>query len=242
MAKTVGDFLVERLRAWGVQRVFGYPGDGINGIMAAFEHAGDERPRFIQARHEELAAFMAGAHSKFTGEPGVCLATSGPGAIHLLNGLYDAAMDHQPVVAIVGQSATTALGGEYQQEVDLQNLFKDVCHNFITTVTTPAAARHAIDRAFRIALSERCVTCVIVPKDVQEEKAVEQQEHAHNTIHSSVGYTAPRIVPREEDLKRAAAELHAGQRVAMLVGAGAMRAAGVVVQVGDVVGAGIAKA
>src|SRR5438105_319190 len=148
MAKTVGDFVVERLKAWGVQRVFGYPGDGINGIMAAFEHAGNE-PRFIQARHEELAAFMAGAHAKFTGEPGVCLATSGPGAIHLLNGLYDAAMDHQPVVAIVGQSATTALGGEYQQEVDLQNLFKDVCHNFITTVTTPAAARHAIDRTPR---------------------------------------------------------------------------------------------
>src|SRR5437588_7332082 len=157
MAKTVGDFVVERLRAWGVQRVFGYPGDGINGIMAGFEHAGDERPRFIQARHEELAAFMAGAHAKFTGEPGVCLATSGPGAIHLLNGLYDAGMDHQPVVAIVGQSATTALGGDYQQEVDLQTLFKDVAHNFVTTVATPSAVRHAIDRAFRIALSEKCV-------------------------------------------------------------------------------------
>jgi len=242
MAKTVGDFLYQRLRAWGVQRVFGYPGDGINGIMAAFEHAGDERPRFIQARHEELAAFMAGAHAKFTGEPGVCLATSGPGAIHLLNGLYDAAMDHQPVVAIVGQSATTALGGEYQQEVDLQNLFKDVAHNYVTTVTAPSSVRHAIDRAFRIAISEKCVTCVIVPKDLQEEKAVEQQEHAHNTIHSSVGYTAPRIVPRDEDLKRAAEVLNAGQKVAMLVGAGCMRAAAEVVQVADVLGAGIAKA
>src|SRR5437762_4111569 len=242
MAKTVGDFLYQRLRAWGVQRVFGYPGDGINGIMAAFEHAGDERPRFIQARHEELAAFMAGAHAKFTGEPGVCLATSGPGAIHLLNGLYDAAMDHQPVVAIVGQSATTALGGEYQQEVDLQNLFKDVAHNYVTTVTAPSSVRHAIDRAFRIAISEKCVTCVIVPKDLQEEKAVEQQEHAHNTIHSSLGYTAPRIVPRDEDLKRAAEVLNAGQKVAMLVGAGCMRAAAEVVQVADVLGAGIAKA
>src|SRR5438067_3222108 len=241
MAKTVGDFVIERLKAWGVQRVFGYPGDGINGIMAAFEHAGNE-PRFIQARHEELAAFMAGAHAKFTGEPGVCLATSGPGAIHLLNGLYDAAMDHQPVVAIVGQSATTALGGEYQQEVDLQNLFKDVCHNFITTVTTAAAARHAIDRAFRIALSDRCVTCVIFPKDVQEEKAVEQQQHLHNTIHSSVGYSAPRVVPRDTDLKRAAEVLNAGSRVAMLVGAGCMRAADEVVQVADVLGAGVAKA
>src|SRR5438094_7336503 len=242
MAKTVGDFLYQRLRAWGVQRVFGYPGDGINGIMAAFEHAGDERPRFIQARHEELAAFMAGAHAKFTGEPGVCLATSGPGAIHLLNGLYDAAMDHQPVVAIVGQSATTALGGEYQQEVDLQNLFKDVAHNYVTTVTAPSSVRHAIDRAFRIAISEKCVTCVIVPKDLQEEKAVEQQEHAHNTIHSSVGYTAPRIVPRDEDLKRAAEVLNAGQKVAVVVGAGCMRAAAEVVQVADGLGAGIAQA
>ncbi len=242
MAKTVGDFVVERLRAWGVQRVFGFPGDGINGIMAGFEHAGDEGPRFIQARHEELAAFMAGAHAKFTGDAGVCLATSGPGAIHLLNGLYDATMDHQPVVAIVGQAATTALGGEYQQEVDLQNLFKDVAHSYVTTVTNVAAVRHAIDRAFRIALAEKCVTCVIVPKDLQEENAVEHEEHAHNTIHSSVGYSAPRIVPRDTDLKRAADVLNAGSRVAMLVGAGCMRAADEVTQVADVLGAGIAKA
>src|SRR3954464_104835 len=186
MARTVGDFIVERLKTWGVKRVFGYPGDGINGIMAGFEHAGNE-PRFIQARHEELAAFMAGAHAKFAGGPGVCIATSGPGAIHLLNGLYDAAMDHQPVVAIVGQSSTKAMGGDYQQEVDLQSLFKDVAHNFVTTVTSPAAARHAIDRAFRIAMAERCVTCVIVPKDIQEEK-YEEPPHAHNTIHSGAGY------------------------------------------------------
>ncbi|HZX96399.1 MAG TPA: thiamine pyrophosphate-requiring protein [Myxococcales bacterium] len=242
MAKTVGDFIVERVRAWGVQRVFGYPGDGINGIMAGFEHLGGEGPRFIQARHEELAAFMAGAHAKFTGDVGVCLATSGPGAIHLLNGLYDAAMDHQPVVAIVGQAATTALGGEYQQEVDLQNLFKDVAHNYVATVANVASARHCIDRAFRIALSERCVTCVIVPKDLQEKEAVEAQEHAHNTIHSSAGWSAPRVVPKEEDLKRAAEVLNAGSKVAMLVGAGAMRAADEVVQVADVLGAGIAKA
>ncbi len=242
MSKTVGDYVVERLRAWGVQRVFGYPGDGINGIMAGFEHAEAEGPRFIQARHEEMAAFMAGAHAKFTGEPGVCLATSGPGAIHLLNGLYDAALDHQPVVAIVGQSATTALGGAYQQEVDLQTLFKDVAHDYVTTVMTPSAIRHAIDRAFRIAICERSVTCVIVPKDLQEEKAVEHQEHAHNTIHSSAGYSAPRIVPHEADLKRAAEVLNAGQKVAMLVGAGCMRAASEVVQVADLLGAGIAKA
>src|SRR5437016_12198143 len=242
MAKTVGDFLVERLRAWGVQRVFGYPGDGINGIMAGFEHAGDERPRFIQACHEELAAFMAGAHAKFTGEPGVCLATSGPGAIHLLNGLYDAAMDHQPVVAIVGQAATTAIGGDYQQEVDLQNLFKDVAHNYVTTVMNVAAVRHAIDRAFRIALSDRCVTCAIVPTDLQEEPVKEQEPHAHNTIHSSAGWSSPRVVPRDEDLKRAAEILNAGDKVAMLIGAGAMRAADEVPQVADVLGAGVAKA
>src|SRR5438045_8474939 len=151
MAQAVGEYVVRRLREWGVQRVFGYPGDGINGIMAGFESLGDEQPRFVQVRHEEMAAFAACAHAKFTGEPGVCLATSGPGAIHLLNGLYDAAMDHQPVVAIVGQTATTALGGEYQQEVDLQNLFKDVAHNYVTTVTAPSSVRHAITRAFRIA-------------------------------------------------------------------------------------------
>src|SRR5437764_9199829 len=210
--------------------------------MAAFMHAGDDRPRLLQPRHEQLAAFMAGAHAKFTGEPGVCLATSGPGAIHLLNGLYDAAMDHQPVVAIVGQSATTALGGEYQQEVDLQNLFKDVAHNYVTTVAAPSSVRHAIDRAFRIALSEKCVTCVIVPKDLQEEKAVEAEPHEHNTIHSSAGWSQPRVVPRDDDLKRAAEILNAGSRVAMLVGAGCLRASDEVMQVADVLGAGIAKA
>ena len=162
MAQTVGGYLVRRLRAWGVERVFGYPGDGINGIMTGFEELVKEL-QFVQVRHEEMAAFMACAHAKFTGEPGVCLATSGPGAIHLLNGLYDASMDHQPVVAIVGQAATTAMGGEYQQEVDLQSLFKDVARNYVTTVMSPGGVRHAVDRAFRIALSERCVTCVIVP-------------------------------------------------------------------------------
>jgi pyruvate dehydrogenase (quinone) len=241
MAQTVGEYLVQRLREWGVQRVFGYPGDGINGIMGAFEALGDE-PRFVQVRHEEMAAFMACAHAKFTGEPGVCLATSGPGAIHLLNGLYDAAMDHQPVVAIVGQAATTAIGGDYQQEVDLQNLFKDVAHNYVTTVMNVASVRHAIDRAFRIALSERCVTCVIIPKDLQEEAVKEQEPHAHNTIHSSAGWSSPRIVPRDEDLKRAADVLNAGERVAMLIGAGTMRAADEVLQVADVLGAGVAKA
>jgi pyruvate dehydrogenase (quinone) len=242
MAKTVGDFIHERFRAWGVTRVFGYPGDGINGITAGFEHAGNEGPRFIQARHEELAAFMAGAHAKFTGQAGVCLATSGPGAIHLLNGLYDADTDHMPVVAIVGQAATTAMGGSYQQEVDLQALFKDVARNYVTTVASPAAVRHAIDRAFRIALSERCVTCVIVPKDLQEMEAVPVPPHEHNTIHSSAGYLPPRVIPRAADLKRAAEVLNAGEKVAMLIGAGAMAAADEVIEVADMLGAGIAKA
>src|SRR5438876_3644488 len=241
MGQTVGEYLLRRLREWGVRRVFGYPGDGINGIMGGFEKVGDE-PRFVQVRHEEMAAFMACAHAKFTGEPGVCLATSGPGAIHLLNGLYDASMDHQPVVAIVGQAATTAIGGDYQQEVDLQTLFKDVAHNYVTTVMNVASVRHAIDRAFRIALSDRCVTCVIVPKDLQEEPVKEQEPHAHNTIHSSAGWSSPRVVPRDEDLKRAAEVLNAGEKVAMLIGAGAIRAADEVVQVADTLGAGIAKA
>src|SRR5437867_8236101 len=170
MAKTVGDFLIERLHEWGVQRVYGYPGDGINGIMGALER--NEDVEFIQVRHEESAAFMACGHAKFTGEVGVCMATSGPGAIHLLNGLYDAKMDHAPVVAIVGQQARAALGGSYQQEVDLQSLFKDVAHEYVHMASTPAAIRHLIDRAIRIAKAERTVTCIIIPNDVQEMDAV----------------------------------------------------------------------
>src|SRR5436853_1427250 len=209
--------------------------------MAGFEKLGGEDPRFVQVRHEEMAAFMACAHAKFTGDPGVCLATSGPGAIHLLNGLYDASMDHQPVVAIVGQAATTAIGGAYQQEVDLQTLFKDVAHHYVTTVMNVTAIRHAIDRAFRIALAERCVTCVIVPKDLQEEPVAPPME-THNTVHSSAGWSSPRVVPYEPDLQRAAEVLNEGKRVAMLVGAGAMHAADEVVQVADTLGAGVAKA
>ncbi|TMK95456.1 MAG: thiamine pyrophosphate-requiring protein [Actinobacteria bacterium] len=240
MAELVADYVLKRLGEWGVKRIYGYPGDGINAFLGALDRAQDEVD-FIQVRHEEMAAFMACGHAKFTGEVGVCMATSGPGAIHLLNGLYDAKLDHAPVVAIVGQQARAALGGAYQQEVDLQTLFKDVAHNYVTTVMNAASIRHAIDRAFRIALSERCVTCVIVPKDLQEEPA-QAPAHAHSTIHSSAGWTSPRIVPREEDLQRAAQVLNAGEKVAMLVGAGAIRAADEVLQVADVLGAGIAKA
>ena len=241
MGDTVGHFILERLIQWGVKRIYGYPGDGINGIDLALPEF-KERLQFVQVRHEEMAAFMACAHAKFTGEPGVCLATSGPGAIHLLNGLYDARLDHQPVVAIVGQAATAAMGGAYQQEVDLQVLFKDVAGEYVTTVMSPEAVRHSIDRAVRIARAERTVTCVILPKDLQEEKAVDKPPHKHNTVHTGIGYSDPRVVPQDRDLKRAADVLNAGSKVALLVGAGALRASREVAEVADVLGAGVAKA
>lgn len=241
MAETVSDFMIARLHEWGVGRIYGYPGDGINGIMGALDRAQD-KIEFIQVRHEEMAAFMACGHAKFTGEVGVCLATSGPGAIHLLNGLYDAALDHQPVVAIVGQQQRAALGGSYQQEVDLISLFKDVAHEYVHMVTTPEQMRHVVDRAVRIAMAERAVTCIIIPHDVQELDAVEKPPRLHGTVHSGLGYSQPRVVPAMNDLQRAAAILNEGTKVAMLVGAGALRAGNEVVAVADMLGAGIAKA
>jgi pyruvate dehydrogenase (quinone) len=241
MATTVGDFLVSRLAEWGVTRIYGYPGDGINGILGALDRAQD-RVRFIQSRHEETAAFMACAHAKFTGQVGVCLATSGPGAIHLLNGLYDAQMDHQPVVAIVGQSARSAMGGSYQQEVDLHSLFKDVAHEYVQLASVPEQFPHLIDRAIRIAIVERTVTCVIVPGDLQQAKAVKQPPNVHGTVHSSVGVTLPRVVPHDADLQRAADVLNEGAKVAVLVGAGALGATDEVIEVAEVLGAGVAKA
>jgi pyruvate dehydrogenase (quinone) len=237
---TTSDFLLERLVAWGFHRIYGYPGDGINGIMGALDRIGDKL-QFVQVRHEEMAAFMACAHAKFTGEVGICLATSGPGAIHLLNGLYDAKMDHTPVVAIVGQAATSALGGSYQQEVDLQVLLQDVTE-YVYTVSSPSAMRHVLDRAVRTAAAYRAVTCVIVPKDVQEKKAVSHPPRAHNMMSSSVGYSAPVIVPAQHDLQRAADILNEGKRVAMLVGQGAANATDDVLAVANRLGAGIAKA
>ncbi len=241
MSKQVSDFLLERLSEWGVKRIYGYPGDGINGILGALERQPDLF-QFVQVRHEEMAAFMACAHAKYTGEVGVCLATSGPGAIHLLNGLYDAKLDHQPVVAIVGQSARSALGGNYQQEVDLQDLFKDVASEYVQTVTDPSALRHVVDRAVRIAIAERTVTCIILPKDLQELDAVEKPPHKHNTVHSGVGYFAPYIVPNPDDLQRAAAILNEGKKVAILIGAGAQGAAQEVTEVAELLGCGVAKA
>jgi pyruvate dehydrogenase (quinone) len=239
MGATVSDFVLERLAQWGVRRVYGYPGDGINGVVLAFARRDDLE--FVQARHEEMAAFMACGHAKFTGEVGVCLATSGPGAIHLLNGLYDAKLDRQPVLAIVGQQARSALGGAYQQEVDLQTLFQDV-GPYVETALEASQVRHLIDRAIRTALVERAPTCLIFPTDVQELEAVEQPPHEHATVHSSVGYTAPQVVPRDDQLRHAADVLNAGTRVAMLVGQGALHATDEVIETADVLGAGIAKA
>src|SRR5205814_9996148 len=137
MAMTVGDFLIDRLHQWGVRRIYGYPGDGINGVFGALQRA-EGKIEFVQVRHEEMAAFMASAHAKFTGELGVCMATSGPGAAHLVTGLYDARLDHMPVLAIVGQSARTAIGGHYPQEVDLPAVFKDVAGSMVQTAMMPA--------------------------------------------------------------------------------------------------------
>jgi pyruvate dehydrogenase (quinone) len=240
MAETTSDFIVRRLHEWGIKRIYGFPGDGINGILGALNRA-NGLIDFIQVRHEEMAAFMACAHAKFTGEIGVCLATSGPGAIHLLNGLYDAKLDHQPVLAIVGQSSRLAMGGSFQQEVDLQVLFKDVASQFVETAMVPGQVRHLVDRAIRIARATRDVTALIIPNDLQEVD-YEDPPQAHGTIHSGLGFTTPRVVPREEDLRRAADILNAGERVAMLIGAGTLNAADEVMEVAELLGAGVAKA
>jgi pyruvate dehydrogenase (quinone) len=240
MSETVGAFILRRLHAHGVERIYGYPGDGINGIIGGFHEHGDE-VEFIQVRHEEIAAFAATAHAKLTGEVGVCLATSGPGAIHLLNGLYDAKLDHRPVVAIVGQQKTFSLGSNYQQEVDLNTLFKDVASEFVQTCMSPPQIRHLIDRAVQVARAARSVTCVIVPEDVQE-AAFEEPPREHGVVYSSVGGFRSRVVPAEDELRRAAEVLNAGERVAMLIGQGAARASEEVVEVADLLGCGVAKA
>ena len=240
MSTTVGDFLVERLHAWGVRRIFGYPGDGINGVFGALNRAGG-KIEFIQARHEEMAAFMASAHAKFTGELGVCIATSGPGASHLLTGLYDARMDHMPVLAIVGQQARTSVGAHYQQELDLQSMFKDVAGAFVQTAMAPAQVRHLVDRAVRTAVAERAVTAIILPNDLQE-MPYEEPKRLHGFTFSGVGYARPKVVPYDMDLREAAGILNAGRKVAMLVGAGCIDAVDEVVAVAEALGAGCAKA
>lgn len=240
MSMTVSDFVWSRLGEWGLKRVFGYPGDGVGGLDLALERA-KEKMAYVQVRHEEMAAFMASAHAKFTGEVGLCYATSGPGAIHLLTGLYDAKMDHVPVVAIVGQQARTAIGAHYQQEVDLQTLFKDVASEYVVTAMVPEQIRHCIDRAVRIAATTRSVTCVIIPNDLQE-LAYKDPPLVHGTTHTGVGYAGPAKLPEQSLLQQAADVLNAGKKVAILVGSGALGATDEVIAIAEKLQAGVSKA
>src|SRR5487761_2471555 len=241
MGMTAGDYLCERLIEWGVDTIYGFPGDGINGILGALGRH-EDKLRFIQTRHEEMASFMACGHAKFTDEVGVCLATSGPSAIHLLNGLYDAKLDHRPVVAIVGQTFNRAMGGDFQQEANLLQLYSDVASAYVQQVTDPSTIHHMIDRAMRIAKAERTVTCVIVPADIQDMDAVPEQPLKTHTVHSGVGWWPPRQIPSVDQLQTAADILNAGKRVAILVGQGALHATDEVLAVADALGAGVAKA
>ncbi|MEW2634125.1 thiamine pyrophosphate-requiring protein [Streptomyces sp. NPDC048389] len=241
MASTkVSDYVLQRLRDWDVTHVFSYAGDGINGLLAAWGRA-DNQPKFVQSRHEEMSAFQAVGYAKFSGKVGVCAATSGPGAIHLLNGLYDAKLDHVPVVAIVGQTNRSAMGGSYQQEVDLQSLYKDVASDFCETATVPEQLPNLIDRAMRTAYARRTVTAVIIPADVQELE-YSPPRHAFKMVPSSMGIGHYAPVPADEDLERAAEVLNAGEKVAVLVGQGARGARAEVERLADVLGAGVAKA
>ncbi|WP_234731920.1 thiamine pyrophosphate-requiring protein [Acidocella facilis] len=236
----VSEFVWKRLSEWGLNRVYGYPGDGVGGLDIALEKALAYMD-YVQVRHEEMAAFMASAHAKFTGQVGLCYATSGPGAVHLLNGLYDARLDHTPVVAIVGQQARTALGAHYQQEIDLQNLFKDVAGEFVMTASVPEQVRHLIDRAVRIAHEKRTVTCVILPNDLQE-LPYSDPPMAHGATHTGIGFATPARTPEADGLQKAAAVLNEGKKVAILVGAGALHATDEVIESANRLGAGVAKA
>ncbi|MCR6490246.1 thiamine pyrophosphate-requiring protein [Amycolatopsis sp. OK19-0408] len=241
MSETVADHLLARLREWDVDQVFAYPGDGINGIVTAFGKA-DDTPRFIQARHEEMAAFSAVGYAKFSGRVGVCMATSGPGAIHLLNGLYDAKLDHVPVVAIVGQTARSAMGGSYQQEVDLQALYKDVASEYLVEVNVPEQLPNALDRAMRTAIAQRAPTALIIPADLQEQD-YEAPKHAFKQVPSSPpSHPRASVVPPADELARAAAVVNAGERVAVLVGQGGRNAVTELREFAELTGAGIAKA
>src|SRR5579864_3900851 len=236
---TVADYLLRRLREWGVDKVFGFPGDGINGILAAWGRAENE-PTFIQARHEEMAAFEAVGYAKFTGKFGVCMATSGPGAIHLLNGLYDAKLDHVPVVAIVGQTSRSAMGGSYQQEVDLLSLFKDVASPYVQMVTVPEQLPNVLDRAIRTAMAERAPTALIIPSDVQELE-YSAPTHEFKMVPSSLGTSWPIAAPDDHAIMQAAEVLNSGSKVAILAGQGARGARRELEEVAELLGAGVAK-
>ncbi|MGW4569259.1 thiamine pyrophosphate-requiring protein [Streptomyces sp. NPDC004561] len=240
MSTKVSDHILERLRAWGVDQVFGYPGDGINGLLAAWGRAEDQ-PRFVQSRHEEMSAFEAVGYAKFSGRIGVCVATSGPGAVHLLNGLYDAKLDHVPLLAIVGQTNRTAMGGSYQQEIDLHTLYKDVASEFVEVVTVPEQLPNVLDRAIRTAYARRCPTALIIPADVQE-LDYSPPTHEFKMVPSSLGMSDYTATPTDEALRRAADVLNEGDKVAMLVGQGAAGAVVEVREIAELLGAGVAKA
>jgi pyruvate dehydrogenase (quinone) len=239
MPKTA-DFILDRLRQWGIHRIYGYPGDGILSMLGALDRAGGD-PELIQPRHEEMAAFMATAHAKFTGEIGCCLATSGGGAIHLLNGLYDAKLDRQPVVALVGQQKRMSLGAAFQQEIDPNSLYKDVSSDFVQTCMAPEQARQLVDRACKVALNNQAVATIILPEDVSEADAVTSPPRMHGAVFTSVGWTKPRVIPPQSELQKAAEILNEGEKVAILVGAGAAEAADEVVQAAELLGVGVAK-
>ena len=241
MGQDVADYLLERLRQWNVRHVFAYPGDGINGIVAAFGRA-DNKPQFVQARHEEMAAFEATGYAKFGGGVGICMATSGPGAIHLLNGLYDAKLDHVPVVAIVGQTARSAMGGHYQQEVDLQSLFKDVASDYLVEVNVASQLPNALDRAIRTALTRRAPTALVIPSDLQEEPYSPPGHEFKQVPSSDPSYSHPVLLPQEAEIKHAAEILNAGSKVAILIGQGARSAGAELLEVAELTGAGVAKA
>lgn len=240
MSETVADVVLSRLREWDVRQVFGYPGDGINGLLAAWERA-DDNPQFVQSRHEEMSAFQAVGFAKFSSQVGVCAATSGPGGIHLLNGLYDAKLDHVPVVAIVGQTERSAIGGAYQQEIDMLSLFKDVCSDFVQMCTVPEQIPNLLDRAFRVALTERAPTAVIFPSDVFD-LTYEPPRHEFKQVHSSLGLTSGTVDPDPDAVRRAADVLNAGSKVAMLVGQGARDCVDELTELSEALGAGCAKA
>jgi len=239
MAQNVSEYVWKRFSEWGLNRVFGYPGDGVGGLDIALEKAAGFM-HYVQVRHEEMAAFMASGHAKFTGQPGFCYATSGPGAIHLLTGLYDAKLDHTPVVALIGQQARISLGASYQQEVDLQNLFSDVSE-YVMTASVPGQVRHMIDRAVRIASSKRCVTCVILPNDLQL-LPYEDPPNTHGATHTGIGYAYPAFTPDDALLRQAAEVLNAGKKIGILVGAGALGATDEIMATAERLGAGVAKA
>ncbi len=240
MSTKVADHVLRRLREWGVEQVFGYPGDGINGLLAAWGRAENE-PRFVQSRHEEMSAFQAVGYAKFSGRLGVCTATSGPGAIHLLNGLYDAKLDHVPVLAIVGQTHRSAMGGSYQQEVDLHTLYKDVASDFVETVTVPEQLPNVLDRAIRTAYARRCPTAIIIPGDVQE-LDYSPPTHEFKMVPSSLDRSSWTAIPSDDSVRRAAEILNSGDKVAILAGQGAAGARAEVERIAELLGAGVAKA